>query len=397
MSTGTVVERQRGDGRIFKPRNKEGKELRFWRIAYWGIRPDGSSGECRESSHSTDRRVAEKMLRDRLRRVENHRQGVEQFIAPKRTRVTVAELLTDMEKDYEIRGLASLRTARAHAAHLREFFGFDLASSITTSRLRAYIEHRQKEKPAPASATIDREMEKLSRALRMAVGDRKLPFMPTFPERLVPVHSNAREGFVEAATFRLVLAKIEEEDADVADFAEWLFLTGMRRSEALRLTWEAFDRQEWTLRLPARSAKTKKPRAFALEGDFLAVIKRRLAVRCTDQSHIFYRRAVRGRGRGQDAQRLAMGDFSKLWRSACKAAGVPGLLLHDLRRSAVRNLIRAGVSQSVAMAISGHATDSMFKRYNVTDAGDLREAALRVTAYRAEMEREGSKVRAIAG
>ncbi len=76
-----------------------------------------------------------------------------------------------------------------------------------------------------------------------------------------------------------------------------------------------------------------------------------------------------------------MADFSKLWRAACKKAGVAGLRLHDLRRSAVRNLIRAGVGQAVAMAISGHETEAMFRRYNITSEEDLRDAARRVTDY----------------
>jgi integrase len=68
------------------------------------------------------------------------------------------------------------------------------------------------------------------------------------------------------------------------------------------------------------------------------------------------------------------GDFRKAWRSACKKAGVPELLFHDLRRSGIRNLIRRGVSQKTAMSISGHETISTFNRYNIVDVTDQREA-----------------------
>jgi len=108
---------------------------------------------------------------------------------------------------------------------------------------------------------------------------------------------------------------------------------------------------------------------LALEGPLRAVVERRVRARRLDCPLIFHRggRPVR--------------EFRKSWASACKAAGVAGRLFHDLRRSGVRNLIRAGVPQSVAMAISGHTTTSMFRRYNITDEADLRDAVARVAAY----------------
>ena len=77
-----------------------------------------------------------------------------------------------------------------------------------------------------------------------------------------------------------------------------------------------------------------------------------------------------------------VGDFRKAWARACAAAGVAGTLFHDLRRSAVRNFEKAGVSQSVAMKISGHKTASVYRRYRVVDEQDIADALVRTQAAR---------------
>jgi integrase len=137
---------------------------------------------------------------------------------------------------------------------------------------------------------------------------------------------------------------------------EWFYWTGMRPREIRSLTWAAFDRETGTLRLHARDAKTGHGghgRLLALEGDLKTIIARRLSARRLDCPLIFHRHAK------------PIGDFRKRWNRACRDAGMSGFLLYDLRRTAVRNMVRAGVDPSVAMKISGHRTRSVFDRYNI--------------------------------
>jgi integrase len=84
------------------------------------------------------------------------------------------------------------------------------------------------------------------------------------------------------------------------------------------------------------------------------------------------------RGNGQPVT-----DFRKAWRGLVKAAGMPGLLVHDFRRAAIRNMIRGGISKLVAKKISGHITDSVFDRYDVVEETDLFAAAAKMESRKA--------------
>jgi integrase len=280
----------------------------------------------------------------------------------------VEELLRTYERDCEIRGLKGLKQIRSHLKPIRAYFGIDRALAVTTPRLRDYIAARQQEpirgRSGPQPATINRELEGLERAFALAVESGTLAAAPKFPSLR---EDNARQGFFERGDFFAVLSHLCEPD--LVDFLEWFYRTGMRTGEIRSLTWPSFDRETWMLQLHAKGDKTRFGRAIALEGPYRKIIERRIKARRFGCDLIFHR----------DGK--PVGEFRKSCKTACRLAGVSGRLPYDLRRTAVRNMIAAGVYETTTMKISGHRTRAVFDRYHIVSERELREAAVKTAAY----------------
>ena len=163
---------------------------------------------------------------------------------------------------------------------------------------------------------------------------------------------------------------------DLQDVARFAYLSGWRKGQVQTLGWPDVDRGAGRIVLRREHSKNGEPRVLPLLGDLAALIERRWTAREYQTAggtsalsrFVFHRHGE------------PVSDFRKVWESACKTAGVSGTLFHDLRRSAVRNMDRAGVSQTVAMALIGQKTASVYRRYRIDDENDLREALERTQA-----------------
>jgi integrase len=363
----------RGDGSIYQ----RGK---MWWICYW------RDGKRYREPGGDNKTVAKNRLKEVRREI-----MAGTFLSPQQRAVTVDDLLDDLAVHLKNKGAASSSKASSHMKALRVQLGSFRATSLNTSDVERYQAARLE--AGKARATVNRECELLRQAYRRAsrVTPPKVNAVPYVPMLKV---ENARQGFLSRADFGALAAQLP--DVDVRDFVEWFWWTGMRPGEIRQLTWEMLDRETptsstdgkrtttWALHLDPKAAKTRKGRSIAITegGPLREIIDRRLARRRFDCTLIFHRTS-----KGKVGQPVK--DFAKQWRAALRAAKLPGgLVPYDLRRTALRNMVRGGTDYTVAMKISGHRTRSTFDRYNITSLEDVAAAMTRTAAYVAELPTE---------
>jgi integrase len=181
---------------------------------------------------------------------------------------------------------------------------------------------------------------------------------------------NVRKGFVDDEALEAICAALSPATEAVVRFA---YLTGWRvQSEVLPLEWRHVDRQAGIVRLEPSTTKNKAGREFPYTAELRTILDRLWAEHETLQKagticpYVFQRSGKRIR------------SLREAWSRACVAAGRPGRILHDLRRSAIRNMEQRGLSRSVAMQLTGHKTEAVYRRYAITSTADLQEAARRL-------------------
>ena len=306
----------------------------------------------RESAGTDDRELALARLRQRLHQANTGR------LVGHGDRVTFDQMRQLLLENYRFK--RNRTDPSRHVKRLAESFGALLGEEITEERIAEYSRKRL-ERDGMTPATLRRELALLKRMLRLASS--RLPRVPLVD---LPRVNNARQGFFEEEDLQAVLPHLLPHARNLVEF---LYLTGWRSSEAFRLQWADVDWKRQTVWL--RDSKNGEPRVFPFK------YHARLAQVLRDQRTAVSRWEARHGRLCTAVFHWAGHPIKKLrrsWQSACRAAGLHGRLLHDFRRTAVRNLIRAGVQQAIAMKITGHKTDSIFRRYLIVDEELLAQA-----------------------
>jgi integrase len=357
--------RPRGTGTIYK----RSGSTNLW-VGYIGPNDE----YVRESSGSSNKTEAQNFLRKRMEAVSGGN-----FLGPRVEKITVNELFDDLLTDYKTHEQFHLWPERTWNAHLKDYFGgvklpLDKgaaysgmrASRVGTSVLAAYVEKRQGERAS--KSTINRELALLRRAFSLGFDaePQKVSRVPKFHRFIVSEKGNERRGFVEETEYRRLVGLAKEP---------WLrallalaYTYGFRKAELLEMKCSQVDLLNNTVCLYSGETKNDEGRIVYLTDECRLLVTELRKGKQPDD-FLFLRE------NGEPVR-----DLRGTWAAVTEEAKLPGLLFHDFRRSAVRNMIRRGVPQKTAREISGHKTDSVFNRYNIVSEADLQDAARRIEA-----------------
>jgi len=312
-------------------------------------------------------------------------------------RIKFDELAKDLLLDYKINQKKSLPRVERSIKNLKEFFGGFKGTEITSPMIQQYIERKlkcfcrrcnkafdqgsicpfcgsEKVKKGAENATINRELSALKRALNLGARQTppkvdRVPFIPMLKER------NVRQGFLEHNEYVDLKEALPDYLKPIITFG---YKSGWRLSEVLGLTWERVDLKNGIVRMEPGETKNDEGRTFYLDSELKDIFRSLFRERRLDRQNVFIRDGEPIKG------------FRKAWLTACKKAKLKGTLFHDLRRTAIRNMVRAGIPEGVAMKISGHKTRSVFERYNIVSDRDLKLATKKQEAYFSEQEKEAT-------
>lgn len=330
----------------------------------WYIRFCFRDREYRESSKSEDRKVAKALFEQRRREIEEGRFG-----GPKAERTKFDDLEKLILRDYDVNGRKSVKSLADRIASLRQTFGNVRAVDVTYASLDEYVDKRRREGAKPA--TIRYELVVFGRMFTLGIKAKMLVSKPLLPTIKV---ENARTGFFDADEIVRVLKHLPEDLRPAIEFA---YVTGWRVGEIRKLAWtKHVDVEGLALRLEAEEVKNDKAKTFPFHAHPNLARLIALQVERVHSLQVRLGKVIPWLFPRADGRQL--GQFHKQWTAACRAAGVPGRVPHDLRRTAVRNLIRAGVNEKVAMALAGFKTRNVFDRYNIISEADLAEGVAKL-------------------
>lgn len=311
----------------------------------------------------------------------------QQFGWPEPSAIKVGDLVAFVVADYEANHRRSIKSAKQLSAFWENFAGSQPAERVSGDILKAWAMNWKKDENL-SNARVNRRMSFLLRGYRLAQESdppkvEKVPCWRSLKE------APPRCGFLEWEEFFEVRKNLPRHAKVPVTIEYW---TGMRSGETLNLEWKQvkFDHTNRlvTITLAGADSKTSEPRLVVMGGDLYETLElwyretRKQFPNCPWVCHLNERR---------------LQSIKTAWKSACVRVGLGywensngkyvgqrryrGALMHDFRRTGVRNLVRAGVPENVAMRISGHKTRSVFDRYNIVNEEDLIEAGRRVVDH----------------
>jgi len=331
----------------------------YQRGGVWWIKYYRNGRPYRESSGSEVYGDAERLLKRRMGEIVTGK-----FAGLAVERIRMQSLFDDLLEDYRVNQRASIIQLRSRLKlHLVPAFGAIRVSEFSTNHVKKYVANRLH--AGAKNATINRELETVERALKLAT--------QCDPPKLVrQIHipmlqeNNVRTGFLEDDGYLRL-------KAELPDYLKPLLVVGYhvgsRLGELLKLRWSQVDFVHSQIRLNPGTTKNKKGRTLPIYGGMRECLLGQKSI--SETKHPKCELVFQ-----HDGQPIR--EIRKAWASARKRAGCEGLLFHDLRRSAVRNMRLAGLSEIVAMQISGHRTRAIFDRYDIVGVRELQDAAAKL-------------------
>lgn len=269
------------------------------------------------------------------------------------------------------------------AKHLMDDFGKREANTVTETLLDAFVDKRLREGAKPA--TINRALSNLRRAFNLGY-KKKYIASPLCEYAALSEKKYIRQGFIGLDDYRQIANYLPQHLRMLWCFG---FFFGIRTNELLSFRWEWLvpylqEKPMPMIKIPGDCCKNGNPHSIPIyHPEMRALIDIELTTRDASCPFLFQHHFATGTRR--------IKSFRKAFDTAKEAAGFPNLIFHDLRRSAVRIMLQAGLTETQAMQISGHQTNSMLKRYDVKDEKQAMEAGLalrRFFAAKAETEAE---------
>lgn len=349
--------RDRGSGSIYK---RPGS--RFFQIKF------SKDGRVYRESTGTDKiSEAKTILQNSLNKLG---QGT---YSPEAKRVRVSELIEAVLLDYRNNGKRSVDFVEMRwKSHLQPVFGHMLAAHVTSDDIEHYKQKRLTE--GASNATINRELAILKRGFHLGMHSTP-PKVLRVPHFAMLAENNVRVGFVEPAQYDELVAATAKRGLGLRAIFECGFTYGWRKSELLNLRVRQVDLLNGTIMLDVGTTKNRKGRTVHMTESVHQLLSTCVLGKQADD-YVFTR---------ADGSRIKSLRYT--WEKVTAEVGLPNLLFHDLRRTAVRGLVRSGVSEHVAMKISGHKTRSTFDRYDIVSDADLRDAARKLeVARKAQIE-----------